>query len=70
MEPICLDAANFNGDARLNVSDPVYLLNFLFSGGPPPPIPSPPIGGGAHDCGSVPEGEPELGCAAFPPCGG
>jgi len=25
-----------NGDARLDLSDPVYLLRFLFQGGPPP----------------------------------
>ena len=27
---------NVNGDSQLDISDPVYLLNFLFSGGPDP----------------------------------
>jgi len=25
-----------NGDDRLNIADPVFMLNFLYSGGPPP----------------------------------
>jgi len=35
----CRDAADVNDDGRLNAADPVYLLQFLFIGGPPPPPP-------------------------------
>ena len=27
---------NVNGDGRIDITDPVYLLNFLFLGGPEP----------------------------------
>ena len=30
----CLAAAEVNGDAVLDVGDPIYLLNYLFQGGP------------------------------------
>lgn len=39
--PSCDDAADANDDAVLDVSDPVYLLFFLFLQGPPPPAPFP-----------------------------
>ena len=42
--PSCLDAADFNDDGRINISDPSYLLNWRFLGGAPPPPPFP-------DCG-------------------
>lgn len=32
----CPEAGRVNGDDVLNVSDPIYLLAFLFLGGPPP----------------------------------
>ena len=25
-----------NGDSHINITDPIYLLNYLFSGGPSP----------------------------------
>ena len=35
----CLDAADTNDDGILDVSDPVYLLFYLFRQGPAPPAP-------------------------------
>jgi hypothetical protein len=32
----CGDA---NNDNEVDVADPVYLINYIFKGGPPPPIP-------------------------------
>ena len=42
--PYCLDAADGNDDGEIDISDPVYLLFFLFIEGsspPPPPYPEP-----------------------------
>jgi hypothetical protein len=39
--PLCLDAADVNDSGVLDLSDAVHLLNHLFSGGPPPPLPYP-----------------------------
>ena len=33
--PACLEACNANGGI-LDISDPIYLLNYLFLGGDPP----------------------------------
>ena len=30
------DLGDVNGDSELNLSDPLYLLNYLFTGGPAP----------------------------------
>jgi len=35
----CDDANDANDDGEVSISDPSYLLNFLFIGGPPPPPP-------------------------------
>ncbi|MBN1419929.1 MAG: DUF1566 domain-containing protein [Planctomycetes bacterium] len=35
-EPSCDLPGDINGDASLNIGDAVYMLNFLFSDGPPP----------------------------------
>jgi len=35
------EACNANDDERLDISDAVYLLGFLFLGGPSPPPPYP-----------------------------
>ncbi len=37
----CSDADDANDDGLLDVSDPIYLLSFLFQGGPVPPKPFP-----------------------------
>ena len=49
---LTLDA---NDDSVANIGDPVYLLDHLFSGGPPPPEPFPfcgddPTPGGDLEC--------------------
>jgi hypothetical protein len=50
--------------AKPELSDAVYLLSFLFAGGPPPPPPYP-------DCGPDPTAdESELTCDSFEACGG
>ncbi len=40
----CLDALDANDDGSIDISDPVYLLTFLFSGGAEPPAPFPACG--------------------------
>ncbi len=37
----CLDAADADNDGGIKLSDAVYLLQFLFAGGPQPPLPYP-----------------------------
>ena len=36
----CFDAADVNDDAVLDIADPIFLLQFLFIGGPTPPEPT------------------------------
>ncbi|MBI4603029.1 MAG: right-handed parallel beta-helix repeat-containing protein [Planctomycetes bacterium] len=60
--PSCADAADADDNGLLNLADPIYLLNRLFRGGPPPPAPE-------GDCGPDPTAD-ELDCASHPPCGG
>jgi len=48
----CLDAADVNGDGASDIADPIGLLAYGFSGGPPPPPPFP-------DCDLAPAA---LGC--------
>lgn len=60
----CADAADVNDDGRIDITDPVYLLGYLFLGGPPPPEPF-------ADCGLDPT-EDVLACAEVfdcAPCG-
>lgn len=57
-EPLCMDAANANGSSDVNIADPVYILQFLYAGGPPPPYPFP-------ECGATPS---ILGCDAHSFC--
>lgn len=43
--PVCMDSADSNDDGLLDISDPVYLLFYLFIGNsPPPPAPFPEAG--------------------------
>ena len=53
--PSCLDAVDSNDDGFLDISDPVYLLFFLFLQGDPPPAPYP-------DAGDDPTFRDGLGC--------
>jgi len=63
--PSCLEAANANDDEKLDISDGVYILSFLFSGGPDLPSPGPP----PMPCGEDPQGPPTtLGCLAYDRC--
>jgi hypothetical protein len=41
--PVCreLDRLDVNDDGQIDVSDPPYLMRFLFGGGSPPPAPYP-----------------------------
>ena len=36
----CLDAADINDDGAINIADPIFLLAYIFSGGPAPSPPS------------------------------
>jgi hypothetical protein len=42
----CPAACDAGGDGALGVSDPIFLLSFLFRMGPPPPAPHPACGAG------------------------
>lgn len=37
--PACLDAADANDDGRINLTDPIVTMLFLFAGGTPLPAP-------------------------------
>ncbi|MCZ6792301.1 MAG: hypothetical protein O7J95_01655 [Planctomycetota bacterium] len=39
--PRCLDAADTDDDGELHITDPIYLLQYRFLGGAPPPAPFP-----------------------------
>lgn len=64
-QPTCLDAANANGDARLDISDAIFILSFLFRGGPSLSPPGPPPG----PCGPQPAEAPRrFGCESYGSC--
>jgi hypothetical protein len=49
----------------INITDGIYVLNYLFLGGPAPAPPSEP----STKCGVDPVSSPSnLGCASFPKC--
>jgi len=56
----CADAADANDDGAFDISDPVFLLGFLFTLGPDPGPPFP-------DCGADPTGD-GLDCRTFSLC--
>ena len=56
----CVAALDVNDNNRVELSDAIYLLGHLFSGGAPPPAPFP-------LCGPDPTGD-ELSCATFFAC--
>ena len=57
----CADSADMNDDGLLDISDPIYGLAALFSGGPQPPDPGP------VNCGPDPTDD-SLGCSMFDSC--
>lgn len=42
--PNCADAADANDDGAITISDPIYILLYLYCGGLPPPLPFPAAG--------------------------
>ena len=56
----CLDAADVDDSGRVDLTDAIGLLQFLFLGGAGPRSPFP-------GCGADPS-EDGLGCATLPPC--
>jgi hypothetical protein len=40
----CLDAADVDDNGKLEITDPIRLLTYLFLGGSPPPAPFPETG--------------------------
>jgi hypothetical protein len=60
--PTCKKSLDFDDSGTLNVSDGIYLLGFLFRGGPPPPPPT-------ASCGDDPT-EDGLTCDSSAACGG
>ncbi len=59
-QPPCMDAADANDDGRVTLADALYMLDFLFGIGPPPPPPF-------TECGED-ETADELSCLSFPAC--
>jgi hypothetical protein len=59
--PGCFDAADVNDDGAVNIADAIYLLGFLFTGGPDAPAPG-------DNCGIDPTGTDALDCVT--PTGG
>jgi hypothetical protein len=56
-----VDAADTDDSGKVDITDPVYALNFLFVAGPEPPNPYP-------ECGTENDMDDELECAASPEC--
>jgi hypothetical protein len=57
-----MDAADPNDDGQINITDGIYILNFLFLGSPNPASPHP-------NCGEDPQGDEDgVSCESFPPC--
>ncbi len=55
---LCADAADTNDDGQLNITDPIFLLQFLFLGGPSPPAPFP-------ECGPDPTAVDGISCGVY-----
>lgn len=58
--PTCMGALDTNDSGKLNIADPIYLLNFLFSGGPTIPEPF-------ESCGDDPTPD-GIECVSHAPC--
>jgi len=61
--PACLDAADADGNNRLEVTDAVRMLGYLFLGEAPPVAPGPP----PQACGPDNDAT-HLGCATYDKC--
>jgi len=59
-EPECLDAADADGNLQIELTDAIYILNYLFLSGNQPPEPGP------DACGIGPT--PRLGCLKYNYC--
>ena len=59
--PACLAAADSTGNRTLDLSDSVFLLNYLFNGGDAPPAPFP-------NCGTTRPDEDDLPCESAAGC--
>jgi len=57
---LCLDAADVNDDGAIDISDPIYEIDYLFRAGPEPTAPFPQCGPDST--------EDELNCGAFELC--
>ena len=63
--PECLEAADIDDDGRVDGSDPISILRWLFLHGPQPASPGPP----GLECGPDPvDTTSDLGCRAYPAC--
>jgi len=65
--PACREAADADNDASIDLTDPIYLLSYLFLSGNPPAPPGAPLG----PCGVDPDspGSPgDLGCDSYGRC--
>ena len=61
LAPDCQRSLDVDGNQKLDITDPVYLLRNLYRGGPPPPGPYP-------NCGLDPDPSAELPCETHGPC--
>ena len=63
--PVCLEAADFDDDGRIDGSDPISILRWLFLHRSPPALPGPP----GLECGrDPPRSAGDLGCGTYPTC--
>ena len=66
--PMCLDAADTDGNNQLVISDAVIIFSYLFIGGPAPVRPSPSgTRYASEDCAPDPDDDPDLDCATPSP---
>jgi hypothetical protein len=62
-----MESADPNDDGNTNITDGIYILNYLFLGGPSPLSPGPP--GKGAPCGPDRAGSPkDLGCLSYTRC--
>ena len=63
--PGCLDAADFDDDGVIRISDAIGVVNYVVSGASVPPPPGPP----GETCGPDPTSEGDaLDCGSYPSC--